>query len=253
MDIIIGRNTVKEAVKSGRTIDAILVAKEAMDGSLREIIALAKKRGIVVKDVPRGRLDQLAMPFGYNGKTGNHQGIAAEVSEVAYSQLEDIFQKAEEQGEPPFLVALDGITDEQNLGAIIRSAEVLGAHGVIVPKRRSASMSAVACKVASGAEEYIPIVRVSNMAATIDQVKERGVWVAAADMSGTSAYKTDLTGPLMLVIGAEGEGLSRIVKERSDFVVKIDQKGKIDSMNAAAAAAVLMYEKQRQEISGAGK
>lgn len=253
MDIIIGRNTVKEAIKSGRTIDAVLVAKEGMDGSLREIIALAKKRGIVVKDVPRGRLDQLAMPFGYNGRTGNHQGIAAEISEVVYSELDDIFQNAEQRGEKPFIIALDGITDEQNLGAIIRSAEVLGAHGVIVPKRRSASMSAVACKVASGAEEYIPIVRVSNMAAAVDQVKERGVWVAAADMSGQSAYQTDLTGALMLVIGAEGEGVSRIVKERSDYIVKIDQKGKIDSLNAAAAAAVLMYEKQRQEVSGVSK
>ena len=253
MDIIIGRNTVREAIRAGRTIEAVLVTRGGMDGSLCELVTLARQRGIVVKEVPRERLDQLAMPFGYHGRPGNHQGIAAEVSNVRYAELEDVFEYAQQKGEAPFIVALDGITDEQNLGAIVRSAEVLGAHGVVVPKRRSASMSAVACKVASGAEEYIPIVRVTNLAATIDQVKERGVWVAAADMSGQSAWQTDLTGPLMLVIGAEGDGVSRIVKERSDYVVKIEQKGKIDSMNAAAAAAVLMYEKQRQEVSGASK
>ena len=170
MDIIIGRNTVREAIRAGRTIEAVLVTRGGMDGSLRELVTLARQRGIVVKEVPRERLDQLAMPFGYHGRPGNHQGIAAEVSNVRYAELEDVFEYAQQKGEAPFIVALDGITDEQNLGAIVRSAEVLGAHGVVVPKRRSASMSAVACKVASGAEEYIPIVRVTNLAAAIDQV-----------------------------------------------------------------------------------
>lgn len=246
-NILIGRNTVREAIKSGRSIDAVFVAKDSRDGSLREILALAKKQGIVVKETVKSKLDELSMPFGYQGRPGNHQGIVAQVSSIVYAELEDIFKRAEEKGEPPFLVALDGITDPQNLGAIVRSAEVLGAHGVVILKRRSASMTAAACKTACGAEEYIPIARVNNLAAAIDEVKKRGVWAAAADMDGQDVFGADLTGALMLVIGAEGEGVSRLVKERCDFTVRIPVRGHVESLNASAAAAVLLYEKVRQD------
>lgn len=245
--IVIGRNTVREALKSERSVDAVFVASGAQDGSIRELIALAKKRGVTVKQAPRSKLDEMAMPMGFNGRPGNHQGIIAQVSPVKYAELDDVFAKAEAEGRPPFIIALDGISDTQNLGAIVRSAEVFGAHGVIIPRRRSASMTAAACKAACGAEEYIPIVKVTNMASAIDELKQRGVWVASADMSGEAAQKCNLSGALCLVIGAEGEGVSRIVKERSDFIIKIEMRGRIDSLNASAAAAVLMYEKTRQD------
>lgn len=245
-EIIIGRNSVKEAIRAGRSIEAIYVSARS-EGSIREILALAKKNGLVIKEVPKTKLDEMSLPYGHEGKPGNHQGIAARVSEVAYKNVEDMFALAEERGEPPFLIMLDGIEDPFNLGAIVRSAEVLGAHGVILPKRRSAGMTASACKTASGAQEYLPIARVTNLAQTIEEVKQRGVFVACADMDGQEAAKANLAGAMMLVIGAEGEGVSRLVKERSDFVVKIAVKGKIDSLNASAAAAVLMYEKVRQD------
>lgn len=251
-NIIIGRNTVREALKSGRSIEAIYLAEGSMDGSLREIHNLAKQEGVVIKNVPRGKLDELSREFGYGGRPGNHQGVAALLSGVKYAELEDIFALAEQRGEPPFIVALDGVTDPQNVGAVVRSAEVLGAHGLLLLKRRSTGMNAVACKVASGAEEYLPIVRVSNLPQTIEVLKERGLWVAVADMEGVSAYQADLTGPLLLVIGAEGKGVSRLVREKGDFIVKIDVKGRIDSLNAAAAAAVLFYEKMRQDAMKKG-
>ncbi|MBR4078960.1 MAG: 23S rRNA (guanosine(2251)-2'-O)-methyltransferase RlmB [Christensenellaceae bacterium] len=249
-NIIIGRNTVKEAIRSGRDIDAIVVAKTAQDGSIREILNLAKKRNLVIKEVPVKKLDEMAMPFGYNGRTGNHQGIAAQIPSIEYSEMEDIFAYAEERGEAPFIIALDGIQDPQNLGAIVRSAEALGAHGVITLKRRSAAMNAAACKTACGAEEYLPIVRVNNLVNTLEELKERGVWIAAADMDGVRADQADLKGALCLVIGAEGEGVSRLVMEHSDYIVKIDLKGKVSSLNASAAAAILIYEKKRQDILG---
>lgn len=246
-DFIIGRNTVKEAIKSGRDIDAVLVSKRTQDGSIREILSLAKKRGLVIKEVPVEKLDELSMPFGYNGRTGNHQGIAAQVSAIRYAQLEEVFALAENRGCAPFLVALDGIKDPQNLGAIVRSAEALGAHGVLIPERRSASMNTAACKTACGAEAYLPIVRVGNLTKALEQLKERGVWIAAADMDGARACDVDLKGALCLVIGAEGEGVSRLVREHSDYIVKIDLLGNVESLNASAAAAILLYEKQRQE------
>ncbi len=171
-------------------------------------MALAKKNGLVIKEVPKTKLDEMSLPYGHEGKPGNHQGIAARVSEVAYKNVEDMFALAEERGEPPFLIMLDGIEDPFNLGAIVRSAEVLGAHGVILPKRRSAGMTASACKTASGAQEYLPIARVTNLAQTIEEVKQRGVFVACADMDGQEAAKANLAGAMMLVIGAEGEGVS---------------------------------------------
>lgn len=251
-DIIIGRNTVKEAIKSGRDIDAVIVSETASDGSIREILSLASKRRLIIKRVPPKRLDELSLPFGYNGRPANHQGIAAQIPSVKYSQLDDIFEFADKTGRPPFIVALDGITDPHNLGAIVRSAEALGAHGVVIPERRSAAMTAAACKTASGAEEYIPIVKAGNLARTMDELKKRGVWIAAADMDGVPADKTDLKGPLMLVIGAEGEGVGRLVKEKSDFIVSIPLLGRVASLNAAAAAGILIYEKMRQETDHAG-
>ena len=246
-EIVIGRNAVREAIRSGRSIEAVYVSARA-EGSIREILALAKKNGVTVKEVPKAKLVELSLPYGHGDAPGNHQGIAARVSGVIYQSIEDMFALAEQRKEAPFLIMLDGIEDPFNLGAIVRSAEVLGAHGVILPKRRSTGMTAAACKTASGAQEYLPIARVTNLAATIEEIKKRGVFVACADMDGQEAAKTNLKGAIMLVIGAEGTGVSRLVKERSDFVVKIAVKGKIDSLNAAAAAAVLMYEKTRQDM-----
>jgi len=247
-NLIIGRNSVREAIKSGRDIDSISVQKGDVDGSLREIITLAKKNHIIVKQVPLQKLDELSMPFGYAGKPGNHQGIAAHVPSFRYAQMEDIFQKAESLGESPFIVILEQITDPHNLGAIIRSAEVFGAHGVVIPARRSAMLTAAVLKAASGAAEYVPVVKVGNLTETIRHLKEKGVWIAVADMDGKPARKVDLTGPLALVIGSEGEGVSRLVKENGDYVVRIEMAGQISSLNASAAAAVLMYEKRRQEL-----
>ena len=246
-EIVIGRNADREPIRSGHSIEAVYVSARA-EGSIREILALAKKNGVTVKEVPKAKLDELSLPYGHGDAPGNHQGIAARVSVVIYQSIEDMFALAEQRKEAPFLIMLDGIEDPFNLGAIVRSAEVLGAHGVILPKRRSTGMTAAACKTASGAQEYLPIARVTNLAATIEEIKKRGVFVACADMDGQEAAKTNLKGAIMLVIGAEGTGVSRLVKERSDFVVKIAVKGKIDSLNAAAAAAVLMYEKTRQDM-----
>lgn len=245
-NVLIGRNTVREAIKNGRSIDAVYVNKDTIDGSIKDILKLARERALVVKEAPRSKLDEMAMPYGYGGRTGNHQGIIAVVPPMEYAEIEDIFRLAEERKEPPFIVALDGITDQQNLGSIVRSAEEMGVHGIILPKRGSASMTAAACKVASGAEEYIPIVRVSNLVQTMEELKGRGIWIACADMDGVPAGETDMRGAMMLVVGAEGKGVSRLTKEKSDFVVRIETTGKVGSLNAAVAAAVLIYEKKRQ-------
>ncbi len=252
-NLIIGRNTVKEAIRSGRDIDCVLLQKGNDDRISREIAALAKKHGIIVKDVPKNKLDELSIPYGYEGKPANHQGVAAQIPSAKYSELEDAVKLAEDRGEPLFLIALDGISDPHNLGAIIRSAEAMGAHGVITLKRKSASLTAAACKTACGAEEFIPVIKVGNLVNTIGELKEKGVWVACADMDGQPAYKADLTGPLMLVIGAEGEGVSRLVKESCDFVIKVDLKGRVQSLNASAAAAILIYERQRQQTLKDGR
>ena len=252
-NLIIGRNTVKEAIKSGRDIDFIMVQSGSDDRSIKDISAMAKKNGIAIKQVPKTKLDEKSMPYGYGGKPANHQGIAAQIPSAKYSDIEDAFNLASQRNEPIFLIALDGISDPHNFGAIIRSAEALGAHGVITLKRKSASLTAAACKTACGAEEFIPVIKVNNLSQTIDQLKQRGVWVACADMDGDDATFTDLKGPLMIVIGAEGEGVSRLVKEKSDFVIKIGLKGNIQSLNASAAAAILMYERERQLLAAQNK
>lgn len=252
-NIIIGRNTVKEAIRSGRDIDCVLLQKGNEDRISRDIAALCRKNGIIIKEVPKNKLDEISLPYGYDGKPANHQGVAAQIPSAKYSTLEDAVNLAKDRGEPLFLIALDGISDPHNFGAIIRSAEAMGAHGVITLKRKSASLTAAACKTACGAEEFIPIIKVGNLANTIEELKSEGVWAACADMDGVSACKADLTGPMLLVIGAEGEGVSRLVKEKCDFVIKVDIIGKVQSLNASAAAAVLIYERQRQQMLKEGR
>lgn len=243
--VIMGRNAVREAVKSGRSIDRILVSREP-DGSLREIISLARDNGVQVREVDRAKLDEICMPFGHGGKPGNHQGILAQVPGVEYCDISDILKAAKEKGEPPFVILLDGVEDPHNLGSIIRSAECAGAHGVIIPKRRSASVTAAACKASAGAVEYMRVARVSNLAGAIDRLKDEGLWIAGADMGGAEMTKADLKGAIGLVIGSEGEGLGRLIREKCDFLVSIPMAGHIDSLNAAVAAAILMFEKRRQ-------
>ena len=243
--IVMGRNAVREAIKSGRSIDRILVVKE-LDGSLREVIGLARDRNLQIREVDRAKLDEMCMPFGHGGKPGNHQGIIAQVPGVDYCDISDMLDVAKERDEKPFIILLDGVEDPHNLGSIIRSAECAGAHGVIIPKRRSASVTASACKASAGAVEYMKVARVSNLGGAIDRLKDEGLWIAGADMAGTAMDKADLKGAIGLVIGSEGEGISRLIKEKCDFLVSIPMVGRIDSLNAAVAAAVLMFEKKRQ-------
>lgn len=244
--LIMGRNAVREAVRSGRSIDKILVTKE-IDGSLREIINLARDNNIRVDSVVREKLDELCMPFGHGQKTGNHQGIVAMVPGVEYCEIADILNFAKEKGEKPFIIILDGIEDPHNLGSIIRSAVCAGAHGIIIPRRRAVSVTAAACKASAGAVEYAHIARVANIANAIARLKDEGLWIAGADMSGTAMTSARMEGALALVIGSEGDGIDRLVKEKCDFLVSIPMFGQIDSLNAAVAAAVLMFEKRRQD------
>ena len=244
--LIMGRNAVREAVRSGRSIDKILVTKE-IDGSLREIINLARDNNIRVDSVVREKLDELCMPFGHGQKTGNHQGIVAMVPGVEYCEIADILNFAKEKGEKPFIIILDGIEDPHNLGSIIRSAVCAGAHGIIIPRRRAVSVTAAACKASAGAVEYAHIDRVANIANAIARLKDEGLWIAGADMSGTAMTSARMEGALALVIGSEGDGIGRLVKEKCDFLVSIPMFGQIDSLNAAVAAAVLMFEKRRQD------
>ena len=244
--LIMGRNAVREAVRSGRSVDKILVTKE-MDGSLREIINLARDNNIRVDSVVREKLDELCMPFGHGQKTGNHQGIVAMVPGVEYCEIADILNFAKEKGEKPFIIILDGIEDPHNLGSIIRSAVCSGAHGIIIPRRRAVSVTAAACKASAGAVEYAHIARVANIANAIARLKDEGLWIAGADMSGTAMTSARMEGALALVIGSEGDGIGRLVKEKCDLLVSIPMLGQIDSLNAAVAAAVLMFEKRRQD------
>ena len=244
--LIMGRNAVREAVRSGRSIDKILVTKE-IDGSLREIINLARDNNIRVDSVVREKLDELCMPFGHGQKTGNHQGIVAMVPGVEYCEIADILNFAKEKGEKPFIIILDGIEDPHNMGSIIRSAVCAGAHGIIIPRRRAVSVTAAACKASAGAVEYAHIARVANIANAIARLKDEGLWIAGADMSGTAMTSARMEGALALVIGSEGDGIGRLVKEKCDFLVSIPMFGQIDSLNAAVAAAVLMFEKRRQD------
>ena len=244
--LILGRNAVKEAIKSERSIDRIEVVGEP-DGSLREILALARERKLIVREVDKRHLDEICLPFGHGGKPGNHQGIVAYAAGVEYCTVQDILALAREKKEDPFVIVLDGITDPHNLGSIIRSAECAGAHGVIIGKRRSASVTAATVKASAGATEHVLIARVVNIPSAIDELKRAKLWVAGADMKGQPMDKQGLNGPLALVIGGEGDGLSKLVAEKCDFLVAIPQYGKIGSLNAGVAAGVLMFEKKRQD------
>lgn len=239
-DKIIGRNPVSEAIKSGREIDKLMVKKGEIEGSLRAIVKKARDAGIPVIETERQKLDQMA-------EGGNHQGVVAYAAAHSYASLDDIFENAREKNHPPFIVILDKITDPHNLGSIIRTANCAGVHGIIIPKRGGVGLSEVVAKTSAGAIEYVPVCKVTNIAQTIDVLKERGVWVAGAEAGGGSMYKTDLTGAIALVIGSEGEGISRLVKEKCDFLVEIPMFGDVNSLNASVAGAILMYEIVRQK------
>ncbi len=238
-DVIFGRNSVAEAIKSGRPLDSVMVARGDRSGSIPKIVADAKKAGIVIKEVDSKKLDFIC---GHN----NHQGIAAMGAVKEYSSVEDIFATAEERNESPFIIICDEIEDPHNLGAIIRTAEAAGAHGVIIPKRRSASLSFTVAKTSAGAVEFMHVARVTNIPQTIDELKKRGVWVYCADMDGEPFYKSNLKGAIALVIGSEGNGVGRLVKEKCDVTLSMPMKGKINSLNASVAAGILMYEVSRQ-------
>ncbi len=244
--LIIGRNAVREAIKSGRSIDRILVVAER-DGSLNEVVSLARDRNIVLREVARKKLDEMCMPLGHGGRTGNHQGIVAQVPSVEYCAVADILGYAKERGEQPFVILLDGIEDPHNLGSIIRSAECAGAHGVVIPKRRSAAVTAAAVKASAGATEYMRVARVVNLSGVIDELKAAGLWILGADMAGRPMTDVDMKGPLALVIGSEGNGLTRLVREKCDYLAAIPLYGNLQSLNASVAAAILMYEKKRQD------
>lgn len=234
-DIIAGRNPVMEAIRSGRSIESILVAKGERSGSVVAIIAKAKQKNIPVKDVDSKKLDFLA-------KGVNHQGIVAQCAVKEYSTLEDIFALAEERGESPFIIVLDKIEDPHNLGAIIRTAECAGAHGVIIPERRSAGLSYTVEKTSAGALEYMPVVRVKNISTVLQKLKDKGIWVYGADMDGEHYKKVNFDGAVALVIGNEGKGISPLVAKDCDVIVSLPMKGKINSLNASVAAGILMYE-----------
>ena len=236
-----GRNAVLEAFRAGKTIDKLYVLKGCQDGPVNSILREARKQDTIVNYVTKERLEQLS-------ETGKHQGVIAHAAAYAYAEVEDILKLAEEKGEPPFVFLLDNIEDPHNLGAIIRTANLAGAHGVIIPKRRAAGLTAVVAKTSAGALNYTPVAKVTNLATTIDELKEKGLWFVCADMSGTTMYDLNLKGPIGLVIGSEGEGVGRLVKERCDYIASIPMKGDIDSLNASVAAGVLAYEIVRQRM-----
>ncbi|MBQ7118117.1 MAG: 23S rRNA (guanosine(2251)-2'-O)-methyltransferase RlmB [Clostridia bacterium] len=238
-DLIIGRNAVSEALRSERAIDTLLVVKGERNGSIGRILAECREKKIVIKEVDKKKLDFMC-------GQGNHQGVAAYAAAHEYAEVEDILALAEERGESPFIIVCDGIEDPHNLGAIIRTAETAGAHGIIIPKRRNASLTWAVGKASAGAVEYMPVARVGNLASTLDELKEKGIWVYSADMDGRNWCETDFAGGVALVVGSEGNGVSRLIREKSDFIVSLPMKGKITSLNASVAAGILMYEVSRQ-------
>lgn len=238
-DIIFGRNSVGEAIKAGRPLDSVLVAKGERSGSVPKILADAKSSDIPIKEVDRKKLD-------YMCGHANHQGIIAVGAVKAYSSVDDIFDLAAQRGEEPFIIVCDEIEDPHNLGAIIRTAEAAGAHGVIVPKRRSAPLSFTVSKTSAGAVEFMHVARVTNIVQTLDELKQRGVWIYCADMDGEPFYGADLKGAVALVVGSEGKGVGRLVKQKCDVVLSMPMKGRINSLNASVAAGILMYEISKQ-------
>ena len=236
-DIVIGRNGVLELLKSGRAVENLLVSDGEQQGSIVRILAMAKEQGIPVKETTRARLDSLC---GHQ----NHQGVIAVTGAAHYSTMEDIYKKAGDQ--PLFVIIADEITDPHNLGAIIRTAEVAGAHGVIIPKRGSVGLTVSVAKTSAGAVEHLPVVRVANLAATVDQLKKDGVWVYGTDMEGQCWCEIDYTGPVALIVGSEGKGMSRLLTEKCDFIASLPMYGQINSLNASVAAGIVMYEIARQ-------
>lgn len=241
-DIIYGRNPITEALESGSTaIDRILLQDGLKHQKISDIRKMAKERGIQYKFVDKRRLDTVC-------EGENHQGAVAYIAAHSYANVEDIFAAAKKKGQPPFIVIADGITDPHNLGSIIRTANAAGAHGVIIPKNRSAALNAIVSKTSAGAVEYTPVARVTNLKSTIEKIKKQGVWIVGTDLSGSTTHSAcDLTGSVAVVIGSEGEGMSRIVREACDFLVKIPMIGEIESLNASVAAGVLLYEAVRQK------
>lgn len=236
-----GRNAVMEAFRAGKTIDKLFVLDGCQDGPVRSITREARKHDTIINYVAKERLDQLS-------ETGKHQGVIAFAAAYEYAQVEDMLALAKEKGEAPFLFLLDNIEDPHNLGAIIRTANLAGAHGVIIPKRRAAGLTATVAKTSAGALNYTPVAKVTNLGQTIEELKKQGMWFVCADMDGEVMYRLDLKGPIGMVIGNEGEGVSRLVKEKCDFVASIPMKGDIDSLNASVAAGVLAYEIVRQRM-----
>lgn len=241
-----GRNAVLEAFRSGKCVDKLFILDGCQDGPVRTIAREAHKKDTIINYVSKERLDQLS-------ETHAHQGVIAQVAAYEYSTVEEILARAEEKGEPPFLILLDNVEDPHNLGAIIRTANLAGAHGVIIPKRRAVGLTSTVAKTSAGAINYTPVAKVTNIVRTIEELKEKGIWFVCADMGGETMYDLDLTGPMGLVIGNEGEGVSRLVREACDFTASIPMKGDIDSLNASVAAGVLAYEIVRQRLVKSSK
>ena len=236
-----GRNAVIEAFRAGKPIDKIFILDGCQDGPVSTIKREAKKKDVMIKYVTKERLDQIS-------ETGKHQGVIAYAAAYEYAELEDIFDKAKQKGEDPFIIILDNIEDPHNLGAIIRTANLAGAHGVIIPKNRAVGLTATVARTSAGALNFTPVVKVTNISKTIQELKDRGLWFVCADMGGTEMYKLNLKGPIGLVIGNEGDGVSRLVRENCDMIASIPMKGDIDSLNASVAAGVLAYEIVRQRL-----
>ena len=241
-EMIEGRNAVLEAFRSGKCVDKLFILDGCQDCPVRTIAREARKHDTIVKFVPKERLDSMS-------ETGAHQGVIAQVAAYDYSTVEDILKKAEDKGEAPFIILLDNIEDPHNLGAIIRTANLAGAQGVIYPKHRAVGLTATVAKTSAGALNYTPVAKVANLGQTIDELKEKGIWFVCADMDGEVMYRQNLTGPIGLVIGNEGNGVSRLVKEKCDFTTAIPMNGDIDSLNASVAAGVLAFEIVRQRMS----
>lgn len=241
-----GRNAVLEAFRSGKCVDKLFILDGCQDGPVRTIAREARKTDTIINYVSKERLDQLS-------ETHAHQGVIAQVAAYDYSTVDEILARAEEKGEAPFLIILDNVEDPHNLGAIIRTANLAGAHGVIIPKRRAVGLTSTVAKTSAGAINYTPVAKVTNIVRTIEELKEKGIWFVCADMGGETMYDLDLTGPMGLVIGNEGEGVSRLVREACDFTASIPMKGDIDSLNASVAAGVFAYEIVRQRLAKAGK
>lgn len=241
-----GRNAVLEAFRSGKCVDKLFILDGCQDGPVRTIAREARKTDTIINYVSKERLDQLS-------ETHAHQGVIAQVAAYDYSTVDEILARAEEKGEAPFLIILDNVEDPHNLGAIIRTANLAGAHGVIIPKRRAVGLTSTVAKTSAGAINYTPVAKVTNIVRTIEELKEKGIWFVCADMGDETMYDLDLTGPMGLVIGNEGEGVSRLVREACDFTASIPMKGDIDSLNASVAAGVLAYEIVRQRLAKAGK